>query len=180
MGADLGTYDGRKIVRSKIKVTRAGDGLSQALAIDPQLLHWGEKVYVVLECDPGSVTHTPVKDSTSDCEIVFALVAGTGTIVDGDLVKAAVEAQTEKIIAAREAAAGLLQLTPNDETLMQQHADGEHDEGKRVGCPTCYPEAVKTDVKPPKASAVTKKSAGKTTGEKKPAAAKRTRKAATK
>lgn len=139
MSNALGTFEGRKVIKTTISVRNAGDGLSQAMEVDPQLLHQGDTVYVVMECAVGPVSFDPVKDSDSDCLRKHVLRAGAATIVDADLVKQAVEAQTEKIIASREAAAGI-QRVPDDETLRIEHADGFHDASKYIGCPVCYPE----------------------------------------
>lgn len=136
---NLGEFDGRTITSIKVKIMKAGDGLSQALEIEPTLMHWGEKVYVVLECDPDDMIHKPSKDSAQECGLIVKLNAAAGTIVDADLVAAAVNAQTDKIVAAREAAKGIQQL-PTDEVLRIQHADGEHDDIEYVGCPVCFPE----------------------------------------
>lgn len=43
------TFEGDEIVGSSVKITKAGDGLTDALAIDPVEFHRGEIVYFVLQ-----------------------------------------------------------------------------------------------------------------------------------
>lgn len=149
---ELGEHQGRKVTRVKIKVTNAGDGLSKAVSIEPQLLTWGKKVYVVLETDPGADLYKPIKDSDSECEMIVSLVAGTGTIVDVGIVKKAIEEQTEKNLAEderrrleEEKSKGIQRL-PTDEKLIEDHDEGLHTV-PYIGCPECFPDAVKTDAK---------------------------------
>lgn len=103
----LSPFDGKPVVRSTIAVTNAGDGLSDALGIDPQEFHHGETVYVVLECEVVKVTHTPIdRDTPGILGRGHTLKAGTGTIVDADLVEAQVRRQAERIDTAKRHAKG--------------------------------------------------------------------------
>lgn len=99
--AKLSKFDGREVIATTIKITKAGDGLSQALAIDPVEMHHGERRYVVLEANVGKVEFVPSKDDP-DCLIrVHTLVAGTTTMVDEELVKAVIELQRTKLNEAK-------------------------------------------------------------------------------
>lgn len=92
----LAKFEGDEVLGTKVKITRAGDGLSQALEIDPQVLKQRTVVYVVLECTVGRVAFDPVKDASKGVNRVQTLVAGTATIVDAALVKEALEDQRLK------------------------------------------------------------------------------------
>lgn len=96
----LHKFEGREVIGTKVKITGAGDGLSQALAIDPEELSLGETVYVVLECVVDKVIHERVKD-TEALTRVQSLKAGTATLVDKSLVDEKLEAQRVKIERAR-------------------------------------------------------------------------------
>jgi hypothetical protein len=96
----LPKFEGREVAGAKIKITRAGDGLSEAMAIEPQVLKQHAKVFVVLECAVGRIAFDPVKD-TNGVIRVQTLIAGTATIVDEDLVKEAIEEQRLKNEEAR-------------------------------------------------------------------------------
>jgi hypothetical protein len=108
----LGTFDGRRVARTKIKVTNAGDGLSEGMQVAPQLLFIGDKCYVVLETEISKIEHTTVdpKDPYSDLERTATLRADTGLIVDADLVKEHVQQQKLRVRKARDEAEGNLTL----------------------------------------------------------------------
>ena len=80
---DLGMFEARPITETRIKVTNAGDGLSQAGQVDPQVMHQGETVHVVLECEVDKVTFEPIKDEFGLIR-VHVLKAGAATIVPAD------------------------------------------------------------------------------------------------
>lgn len=54
---DFGTYDGKPIRKSSLKITGTGDGLSDALAVEPREMHPQDVTYVVLEVEAGDVNH---------------------------------------------------------------------------------------------------------------------------
>lgn len=182
---NLGEFEGRAVTKTTISVRNAGDGLSQAMKVDPQLLHQSDTVYVVMECKVGPVQFDPIKDSETECERKHVLRAGAATIVDADLVKGAVAAMTEKIIAKREEERGLQQMD-SDTLLSTQHAIGQHEDAKVTLCPDCYPpgepkpkrgastaNATRSKVTPigaaKSAGTKPKKSASKSTAKKSPA-----------
>lgn len=88
----LGAFEGRDIVGVKVRITNAGDGLSKAMNIEPEVLHPGDTVFVVLEAEVDSIQHKRVKD-TDVLERVQTLKAGTVTLVDEALVKDVLDAQ---------------------------------------------------------------------------------------
>lgn len=96
----LTAYEGADVVQSTIRITRAGDGLSDGLQIDPVEYHLGDTVYVVLECNVTRVAHEPVKD-TDVLKRVHTLAAEMGTIVGHDIVAAVLDEQRVKIEQAR-------------------------------------------------------------------------------
>jgi hypothetical protein len=136
---DLGNFDGKDVLRTTIAVTNAGDGLSEALKVDPKLMHLDEKVYVVLECEVAKVRFEPIKD-TDAVSRVHVLRAGNATLVDSDLVVEQLAEQAERIQRAKEAEAGISRLPYADE-LEAQHAGGGHADGRVAGCPPCDDEA---------------------------------------
>lgn len=127
----LTKMDGKDVRSASIAITNAGDGLSDALAVDPQEFHHGEKVYVVLECEVAKVRFDPIKD-TQDLRRIHFFRAGNATIVDESIVAEQLEEQARKI----EEAAGIRRLELGNE-LERQHKAGEHDAGLVDGCPMC-------------------------------------------
>lgn len=56
----LPSFEGMPVVRSAVRITRAGDGLSEALKLDPRALHRGEEVFFVLKGEVDQVNFRPV------------------------------------------------------------------------------------------------------------------------
>lgn len=86
------SFEGRDVVGMKVAITNAGDGLSEAMLVDPIELHVGDKVFVVLEGEVTKVAHTVVKD-TDVLNRVQTIRAGVATLVDEKLVKEVLDAQ---------------------------------------------------------------------------------------
>jgi hypothetical protein len=53
-------YDGSPVVKTVVKVTKTGDGLSKAVAAQPMTLHHGDEVDVVIRCTVASTTLKPL------------------------------------------------------------------------------------------------------------------------
>lgn len=110
---DLEPFEGRDVIGAKIKVTNAGDGLSQALAMDPVAYHHGAKVYVVLECLVSKVEHAEVKD-TGALVRQHTFKAEGAVIVDAELVAGLVDQSKELIRKRKEEAQGIQTLPLDD------------------------------------------------------------------
>lgn len=139
----LPNYGGREVVRTGISIRNAGDGLSEALGIEPQVLPLGSVQYVVLECVVHAHDHDRIMDKGTDTGLLVldqVFKAGTATLIDGDVVRTAIAEQAEKIKLAREAAEGTQRL-PFDDELDNQHAAGGHKGGLIAGCSACDAEA---------------------------------------
>lgn len=96
----LHPFEGRDVVQATIKVTRAGDGLSEALSIEPVEMRQGETVYLVIETEVDRVTFEPIKD-TDVMRRVHTLRAGTATIVDAGFAGDVIEQQRKAIMSAK-------------------------------------------------------------------------------
>lgn len=110
-------FEGAEVLRVKVAVTGAGDGLSEAMAIDPYPLALGTTVHVVLECNVQQIKFVPAldKDHPEDgLARVHVLRAGRATLVDAEDVQAALDAQADRILRAREAASGIQRLQAYD------------------------------------------------------------------
>lgn len=132
----LPDYDGRTVASTTIKVTNAGDGLSQGMAIAPHILPVRSKGYLVLEFDVKGHYHKDLP-GTEFLVLEQVLKAGTAVLVDADLVKPLIDQQAERIRLADEAKKGINRLPYDDEgELGLAHARGEHVE-RAEGCPVC-------------------------------------------
>jgi len=140
MGAKLGKFENREVMASTIAVTNAGDGLSESMKTEPQLLHHGDVVYVVLECEVTKVTFEPVKGADDRVERKHTLRAGTATIVDSGLVDAQLEEQRERNRRRADEEKGQGRL-PSDQELAADHRLGGHAGGIVEDCPECLAEA---------------------------------------
>lgn len=104
-------FEGHKVIGSRVAVTRAGDGLSEAMAIDPGELALGSTVHVVLECVVAKVRFEPTKPDSADLTRVHVLRAGLATLVDERTVHKALREQRRKLDEAK----GLERLFEDDD-----------------------------------------------------------------
>ena len=111
MGTELSRFEGHDVVGTTIQITKAGDGLSAALKIDPVEYEHGERVHVVLDGVIGKVQFVPSKDNPDALIRVHTLEAETVTVVDGSKVKSVLNAQRKKF----EEAEGINRLPGIDE-----------------------------------------------------------------
>lgn len=132
----LKRFEGKEVLSATVAVTGAGDGLSQAMAVDPIELHHQEKRYLVLEVDVTKVRFDPVP-KTDGLQRVHILRAGRATFIDADVVTAALDEQEKRI----EEALGVqkLGLLTNEEidAMIDAHGDGLHPDNAYEGCPSC-------------------------------------------
>ena len=111
MSQELGTYDGKKILGTKVKITKAGDGLSTSLATDPLIMHHGDKHFVVLEVEVEKITLEGAGKDIDGLVQVHTLATHAATIIDAKLVSAAIEEQKRR----NEEARGIRQLPFDDD-----------------------------------------------------------------
>jgi len=64
MGLDA--FEGHQVVAAKLRVTRAGDGLSEALKLEPRALLVGEEVFFVLRGQVTQVNHRSASKDKGD------------------------------------------------------------------------------------------------------------------
>lgn len=146
--SQLSAFDGRDVIRTTVAVTNAGDGLSEAMSIEPREMHHGQRVYLVLECEVSKIRFDPVKD-TNALTRVHVLRAGNASLVDADLVKKHLDEQAERIQRAKDAASGQGRL--DDEAaslsaeLLAAHEEGQHAGLPHPNCPTCQDEEPDAD-----------------------------------
>ncbi len=96
----LSTFENHDVLQSTIKVTNAGDGLSEAMSIDPVEIHLGEQRYLLIEAECSKVGYEELKD-TGTYRRVQTLKAGTATLVDATFAAKAIQAQRAALDEAR-------------------------------------------------------------------------------
>jgi hypothetical protein len=91
-------FEDHEVIASRVAITNAGDGLSEAMSIAGTELRLGERVHVVLECVVAKVRHEPA--SRDDAELlarVHFLRAGLATIVPESVVRKALAQQRRSL-----------------------------------------------------------------------------------
>ena len=96
----LTPFEGKPVLSTTVAIRKAGDGLSAALKVDPEELHHGETVYVVLETVVEKVRFDQAKDGDGFVR-VHMLATENATLVDAALVSSHLAEQKKRI---REAA----------------------------------------------------------------------------
>lgn len=88
----LGDFEGDTIVRSEVAVTKIGDGLSDALKVDPVALHRGDRVFLIIEAECRHVAFPPIEKGSDLLARKHVLDAVEVALVD--------EEDVEKLMAA--------------------------------------------------------------------------------
>lgn len=126
MADGLSPFEGRDVVQTTVKITKAGDGLSEALGIDPAEYHLGDRVVIVLDTVVDRVRYLPVKD-TEVLTREHSFKTDGATVIDRDLVAAALDAQADRIAVAKEAGKGVQRLDFTDDQTGDAGDDGLDD-----------------------------------------------------
>ena len=119
---ELGTFEGRDVSAVKIIITKTGDGLSAAMAVEPTILHQGDVGYIVLSFVARKIRFDDDKDDADLTTRIQILEATGATFVDRDLIGDAVEVMQERIEAhaeqlkiERDEAKGIFRLHAEDD-----------------------------------------------------------------
>ncbi len=102
----LPTFDGHDVTEHKVKITKAGDGLSEALQLNGLDIQAGRTYDIVLRVTAGGATFKPVKagDEGGDYQRIDNLVAQSATVVDSDLIAEVLDAHEAEVAEARQKA----------------------------------------------------------------------------
>lgn len=119
----LSRFEGREVVDTTVAITKAGDGLSAALEVEPTELRHKQIVQVLLECEVGAVTFKNASEGEGLIR-VHKLETSRATLItaDHELHKAtigALNSMTEKLAAAGTAKGSM----PGQGTLPQDEDD---------------------------------------------------------
>lgn len=79
----LNRFEGREVVDTTVAITKAGDGLSAALEVEPTELHHKQIVQVVLECEVGAVTFKSATEGEGLIR-VHKLITSRATLITPD------------------------------------------------------------------------------------------------
>lgn len=118
----LGSYQELPVLKTSIKLTKAGDGLSKSLGIDPQLLPIGATGMLLVGYKVESHGHKLIKDVDA-FELIQTLEATTVTIVDDQGSARKIEKQRRKLEEAEALRQNKPKLVNQDGTKMDVDGD---------------------------------------------------------
>lgn len=112
----LKKFEGLDVIGAAMKITRAGDGLSEALQLSPKAYKKGEKVTLLLEGTVDSITHKGIKDADAWLRVH---VLRTERIVEVPLADAEAyfDAEETRLAALRDEKDGVARLPLGDDPL---------------------------------------------------------------
>lgn len=117
--ADLTAFEGRDVVRSKIEIRGVGGGLQEAVDFAPVEIHHNQRLRVVLDLVCTEVKFVALKDSDDVVRShVLRLGEDGAAIVAGPLadeIDRYVRSERDRIVLAREQAAGIFRLVEGEE-----------------------------------------------------------------
>jgi hypothetical protein len=119
MTTTLTPFDGREVTGLSAIITKTGDGLSDALEVDPVESHIGSRRTVALDVYLKKVRFDPIKDTTLLRRVEIWEAEGA-TFVDRAVVSEALDAMAQRIEEARG-----VQRLPLDDALDEDEADEE-------------------------------------------------------
>lgn len=123
----LADFEGKQVLRSTVKVTNAGDGLSDSLNLDPVEYHQGDSGVLVIAYECTQVAFAPIDkdDPTGPQKRVHTFKAGTAFTMDDDVMAKALAEQRDKILTAKEEAAGIQRMKFDEPPAAPALSDAE-------------------------------------------------------
>jgi hypothetical protein len=105
----LPAFETNAVAKAQVRITRAGDGLSAALEVQPKALFLGDEVFYVLR---GRVTQVNHREKEEDGPVIrMHTVEATGiTEVDAELAEKLLQAAAEETARMRAEIDGQLRL----------------------------------------------------------------------
>lgn len=123
------SFEGRPVVAAAVRVTNAGDGLSEALRLDPQDLHHGEEIWLIVKGFVSKVSYDPIpKSEGSLLQRVHTIKASECIMVAPDEVESLLERERERLLKLKEEAAGIARLPMDGDPLNVFDGAGNGDE----------------------------------------------------
>lgn len=133
---DLGTYEGKPIRKMAIEVRNTSGGLNAAIKVDPQVIHAGERRFVVYEVVFDKFRFDPMDDGDAWCLVPIGS-AGTAAFLDEATVRDAIEQARAAQVTLDDEKHGRTPMEPVDR--IEEHARGMH-KRKRKDCAECQAE----------------------------------------
>jgi len=116
----LPTFEGLDVQQAKVKITNAGDGLSEALKVAPVALELGDEPYYLLRGEVTQINHVEKDELITR---VHTVKASAITPVDPELASKMLEEAAAELAKAKAAADGQLMLDAENEALAKEALD---------------------------------------------------------
>lgn len=117
----LPTFEDEAVDQVQVKITKAGDGLSDALEISPKVYHLGDDFACILR---GTVSQVNHKQGSKETVVRIHTVTTTGiTEVEIDMAKRILEAAAENLEKAKAERDGQLMLDAEQAAEEREKAD---------------------------------------------------------
>lgn len=115
---DPHTFEGRQVVAAAVRVTNAGDGLSEAMRLDPQDLQHGEEIWLVVKGHVSKVAYEQIPKSEGTLlQRVHTVKAAECVMVAPDEVEELLKREKDRVLKLREAEQGVSRLPLDDDPL---------------------------------------------------------------
>jgi hypothetical protein len=126
MGTPLGDLDGEDFTHTTIKLVNAGDGLSDALRVEPTWLRNGDEGYCIIKFHVSQVSGKPWvgKGGDTGLERIVTISAEAAALADKDLVGPVIAEMQTRLRELRDAEAGQGTLTEELSNVHQITAQG--------------------------------------------------------
>lgn len=106
----LDDFEGMTVASAVVKVTKAGDGLSEAMRLDPEAIPHGEEIYLVLKGVVAKVGYEPIPGADTLLRRVHTVVAKEVARVPAQAVIDLLAAEAERVLLLKEKEAGVQRL----------------------------------------------------------------------
>lgn len=107
----LPKFERRPVVRASVKITNAGDGLSEAMRLAPEALQLGDEVWFVIKGEVVRVAHESAPKDDHNLVRVHTVKASDVALVAKDAVQDVLHAEQDRIARLREEEEGIQRLT---------------------------------------------------------------------
>lgn len=121
---ELPEFEGQEVAASQIRITNAGDGLSEALRVAPRALHHGEEVAILLRGKVTQVNHKAAgKGDDEHLVRLHTISAFAATELPMDDAKRILTAAADNLARRKAEIDGQLQLGAEEDALAREALD---------------------------------------------------------
>ena len=121
----LPKFEKRPVVRAAVKITNAGDGLSEAMRLAPESLALGDEVWFVIKGEVSRVAHENAPKDDHNLVRVHTVKASDVALVAKDAVQDILLAEQDRIARLREEEEGVQRLIEDPLNLDGRPEDEE-------------------------------------------------------